>query len=82
MKAPRILLAAALAPLWPALAGACESCRDALADDPSAMGFSKGVYFSIIVMLGVVATLVALLVGFIVREARRSDAAGKQGSGS
>ncbi|HTB23350.1 MAG TPA: hypothetical protein VK914_11675 [bacterium] len=82
MKAPRILFAAALAPFWPALAGACESCSNALADDPTALGFSKGVYFSIIVMLGVVAGLVALLVGFIVKDARRSDAAGKQGSGS
>jgi hypothetical protein len=74
----RLGLLAAVSVLWPAWAAACESCRDALADDPAALGFSKGIYASIVVMLGVTFTLVAVLVRFIVKEARRADAQRKQ----
>ncbi|HTA16947.1 MAG TPA: hypothetical protein VK786_04305 [bacterium] len=70
----RLGFAAALSALWPAWAGACESCSNALATDPGALGFSKGIYASIVVMLGVTFTLVAVLVRFIVKEARRADA--------
>lgn len=81
VKARLGLSIVALSALWPAWAGACESCRDALADDPGALGFSKGIYASIVVMLGVTFTLVAVLVRFIVKEARRADAEREQ-SGS
>jgi hypothetical protein len=75
-------LFAAVPALWPAWAGACESCRNMLSDDPSALGFSKGIYFSIVVMFAVLITLVAVFVRFIVKEARRDAAADSQGSGS
>ena len=59
--------------LWPAWAPACESCRNALADDPAALGFSKGIYASIVVLLGVVFTLLAFFIRYIVKEARREN---------
>lgn len=81
MKA-RLWLPVVLLALLPSLALACESCRDALATDPNALGFSKGIYVSIVVMLGVVFTLVAVFVRFVVMEARRdAAAAGPDGPG-
>ena len=69
--------AAALAALWPSWAGACEACRNMLAEDPEAAGFSKGIYLSIVVMLGMVFAVAALFIWAIVKEARRNP--GPQG---
>jgi heme/copper-type cytochrome/quinol oxidase subunit 2 len=77
----RLGLPVLLLAFLPSFAGACESCRDALATDPNALGFSKGIYASIVVMLAVVFTLVAVFVRFVVREARRDAAAGQDGPG-
>lgn len=59
--------------LVPGLAGACEACRNALAEDPAAAGFSRGIYLSIIVMLGMVFGLVAVLITYLVRQARSAE---------
>lgn len=54
----------------PALASACPSCKNALADDPAAHGFARGIYLSIILMLGVTFTLVGLIIWKVVRLAQ------------
>jgi heme/copper-type cytochrome/quinol oxidase subunit 2 len=66
----RLALLTALALALPALASACPACKNALADDPAAQGFAKGIYLSIILMLGVFFSLVGFLVWKLVRMAQ------------
>ena len=68
-----LALGPASALLLPGVASACETCRIALATDPEAAGFSRGIYLSILMMLGVVFSLVAALVTYLVRQARLAD---------
>ncbi len=53
----------------PALAFACPSCKDAFGDSPEAKGFANGIYYTVILLLGMVFTLVGILVYKIVQEA-------------
>ncbi len=55
----------------PALALACPSCKDAFADNPEGLGFAKGVYVTVILLLGVFFSLVGIFIYKIVQEARR-----------
>ena len=75
MKARAVLLALALLAL-PALALACPACKNALADDPGAMGFNRGIYHSIVLMLGVFFGLVGFFIWKLVSLARRDSGAG------
>jgi len=54
----------------PALAMACPTCKDALKDNPEAAGFARGVYLSIIVMLGAIFGAIGIFIYKIVRMAR------------
>jgi hypothetical protein len=74
VKSPLAAFAALL--LVPGVAGACEACKNALADDPEMAGFSKGIYVTIVVMLAVVFGLVGILVRYVVKEAQKSSGAG------
>ena len=66
----RLALLCALALALPALASACPSCKNALADDPGAQGFARGIYYSIILMLGVFFSLVGFFIWKVVRMAQ------------
>jgi magnesium-transporting ATPase (P-type) len=68
--AARLTLLTALALALPALALACPACKNALADDPSAQGFARGIYLSILLMLGVLLSLVGFFIWKLVRMAR------------
>ena len=63
-----LLLLGALA--LPALAQACPSCKNALEEDPAGQGFAKGVYHSIIFMLGVLFSLIGFFIWKLVRMAQ------------
>jgi len=75
MKPRAAVLALAL---WgtPALALACTACKNALADDPGAMGFNRGIYHSIVLMLGVFFGLVGFFIWKLVSLARQESGAG------
>jgi hypothetical protein len=75
MKARAALLGLAQLAL-PALALACPACKNALADDPGAMGFNRGIYHSIVLMLGVFFGLVGFFIWKLVGLARREPRAG------
>jgi hypothetical protein len=75
MKARPTLMALALLAV-PALALACPACKNALADDPGAMGFNRGIYHSIVLMLGVFFGLVGFFIWKLVGLARRDSGAG------
>jgi hypothetical protein len=68
----RILFA--LFVLKASLCSACPSCSDALGNTPQSAGYAKGFYWSILFMLGMVFSLVAVLIVKIVREARKGPA--------
>jgi hypothetical protein len=70
MRRPAWALGLALAAL-PALALACPSCKDALGENPETKGFSLGIYYSILLMLGMLFSLVGFIIYKIVQEARR-----------
>jgi hypothetical protein len=59
----------------PALVLACPTCSDALGENPETKGFSLGIYYSIVLMFGVLFTLVGVVVYKIVQEARRQPVA-------
>ncbi|HXC64222.1 MAG TPA: hypothetical protein VNZ67_07675 [bacterium] len=73
---PRAALVALALLAMPALALACPACKNALADDPGAMGFNRGIYHSIVLMLGVFFGLVGFFVWKLVRLARQDHGAG------
>ena len=78
MRARTALLASALMAL-PALALACPACKNALADDPGAMGFNRGIYHSIVLMLGVFFGMVGFLIWKLVTLARRESSGAGSG---
>jgi len=73
---PRAALVALALLAMPALALACPACKNALADDPGAMGFNRGIYHSIVLMLGVFFGLVGFFIWKLVSLARRDSGAG------
>lgn len=77
MSRPRTAVAAFAGALaaWPGLAPACEACRNTLADDPEAAGFSRGVYVTILVMLAAVFSLAAVFIRAAMKEDRSLPAA-------
>lgn len=54
---------------------ACPSCSDALGNSPQTAGYAKGFYWSILFMLGMVFSLVAVLIMKVVKEARKQPTA-------
>jgi hypothetical protein len=73
---PRAALGALCLLAMPALALACPACKNALADDPGAVGFNRGIYHSIVLMLGVFFAMVGLFIWKLVSLARREPGAG------
>ena len=61
----------------PALAYACPACKNALEDDPGAHGFAQGIYYSIVLMLGVLFSLIGFFIWKLVRMARAEAASPK-----
>ncbi len=59
-----------------ARAWACPSCKDAVAQTPESLGLAKGFNHSIFFMLAMVFSLAGLFIWKVVREARKSGAAG------
>lgn len=57
-------------PALPALAWACPTCKDALGENPEGLAFARGIYLSILVMLGVLFGAVGLIIYKLVRLAR------------
>jgi hypothetical protein len=68
---PRAALFALGLLAMPALALACPACKNALADDPGALGFNRGIYHSIVLLLGVFFGMVGLFIWKLVTLARR-----------
>jgi hypothetical protein len=58
----------------PALALACPSCKDAFGDTPESKGFANGIYYTVILMLGMVFSIVGIIIYKIVQEARSGPA--------
>ncbi len=54
----------------PALALACPTCKDALGENPEGLGFARGIYYSIIVMLGILFSAVGFFIYKLVRMAQ------------
>lgn len=57
----------------PALALACPTCSNALGANPETLGFARGIYLSIIAMLGTLFSMIAFFIYKLVRMARRED---------
>jgi hypothetical protein len=74
----RALLALALLAV-PALVLACPTCKDALGENPETKGFALGIYYSILLMFGVLFSVVGLIIYKIVQEARRQPVAPESG---
>ena len=58
----------------PALALACPTCSDALGENPETKGFALGIFYSILLMFGVLFSLVGFIIYKVVQEARREPA--------
>ena len=69
-RAARALGVLALLAL-PALALACPSCKDAFGDNPESKGFANGIYYTVILMLGMIFSIVGIIIYKIVQEARK-----------
>lgn len=67
-----LALAVALLSL-PALALACPTCKDALEANPAGIAFGRGIYLSILLMLGVLFSAVGFLIYKLVRLARQEQ---------
>ena len=57
----------------PALASACPTCSNALGQNPETLGFARGIYLSIIAMLGTLFSMVAFFIYKLVRMAQREE---------
>jgi hypothetical protein len=69
-----ILVLAAI--LVPALLSACPLCKDAEADTPGGtVGFGRGIYYSILLMIAVPWTAVGTIAFLIFRKRRRERSA-------
>lgn len=65
------LVSAALLLALPALAWACPTCKDALAENPEGLGFARGIYYSIIAMLGILFSAVGFFIYKLVQMAKQ-----------
>jgi Na+-driven multidrug efflux pump len=70
MRRTAWVLALALIAL-PVLALACPTCKDALGDNPESRGFAKGIYYTVVLLLGMLFSIVGFIIYKIVQEARR-----------
>jgi hypothetical protein len=52
-------------------ARACPTCKDAFGNSPQTAGLANGFYYTILLMLGIIFSMVGLLIYKIVREARK-----------
>ena len=50
---------------------ACPGCKDALTESPNSQGMWRGFYYTIVLLLALVFSMIGLLVYKIVQEARR-----------
>lgn len=57
--------------LMPAIGQACAICKDAWTGTSEGMGFAKGIYYSIVLMLGMFFGMVGLLIAYIVKQANK-----------
>jgi hypothetical protein len=57
--------------LLPAGAWACPICKDAWASTTEGLGFAKGIYYSLVLMLGMFFGIVAILIAYIFRQTKR-----------
>lgn len=64
MRRLRAFGALALAAL-PGLGRACQTCKQALAESAEGLGFARGIYWSILLLLGLVFGLVFIFVRHI-----------------
>lgn len=63
---------ALLAILVPALVSACPLCKEAQADTPGGtVGFGRGIYYSILLMIAVPWTAVGTIAFLIIRKRKR-----------
>jgi hypothetical protein len=60
----------------PALALACPTCKDALGESAEGLGFARGIYLSIILMLGTLFSAVGFFIYKIVKAARQETGRG------
>ena len=67
--------------LLPALVSACPLCKDAEADTPGGtVGFGRGIYYSILLMIAVPWTAVGTVAFLIFRKRRREGPANERQS--
>jgi heme/copper-type cytochrome/quinol oxidase subunit 2 len=57
----------------PSLALACPTCKDALEANPAGIAFGRGIYLSILLMLGVLFSAVGFFIYKLVRLARQEQ---------
>jgi hypothetical protein len=71
-----VTILALVAILLPAIVSACPLCKDAEADTPGGtVGFGRGIYYSILLMIAVPWTAVGTIAFLIFRKRRRDHAA-------
>ncbi len=75
LRVAAILALAAI--LLPAIVSACPLCKDAEADTPGGtVGFGRGIYYSILLMIAVPWTAVGTVAFMIIRKRRLERVAG------
>jgi len=71
-----VAILAVVALLLPALVSACPLCKEAEADTPGGtVGFGRGIYYSILLMIAVPWTAVGTVAFLIIRKRRRERSA-------
>lgn len=65
------LVSAAVLLALPGLALACPTCKDALGDNPESLGFARGIYYSIVAMLGILFSAVGFFIYKLVQMAKQ-----------
>jgi hypothetical protein len=55
----------------PVIGQACPICKDAWTGTSEGLGFAKGIYYSVVLMLGMFFGMVGVLVYYIVRQANK-----------
>jgi hypothetical protein len=72
-----VAILALVALLLPAIVSACPLCKDAEADTPGGtVGFGRGIYYSILLMIAVPWTAVGTIAFLIFRKRRLENVAG------
>jgi Na+-driven multidrug efflux pump len=59
--------------LLPVLLLACPTCKDALGENPETRGFANGIYYTIVLLLGMLFSIVGFVIYKIVQEAQRPE---------